>query len=77
MQKYEHSVLMAALADIDNLAAPRNIDAVCAVLSVGVASFVRKGSVQMRAEIEAAIANANASRVIKKSARARKQTPVA
>ena len=77
MQKYEKAVLMAALADIENLAAPRNIDAVCAALGVGVANFVKKGSAGMKAEIETAIANADAIRVVKKRARARRQTPVA
>lgn len=76
MERLSRSVLVAALADIDNLAAPRNIDAVCAVLGVGVATFVKKGSAGMKAEIEAAIAKADAARMGKKRMRAPKHTTV-
>lgn len=77
MQTYEKAVLMAALADIDNLAAPRNIDAVCAALGVSVARFAKKGRAGMKAEIEAAIATAGPAENIKRRTRTSKQTPVA
>lgn len=59
--KYERAVLSAALADIDTLAAPRNIDAVCAVLGIDVASFAKKGRTGMKADIESAIADRDAA----------------
>lgn len=75
MQKYEKAVLIAALADIEHLAAPSNIDAVCAVLGVEVVSFARRGSAGMKADIEAVIANPDAMRPPKKRTRARKPSP--
>lgn len=51
MKAYQRAVLKAALDDIDNLAAPQNVDGVCGVLSVDLVEFVKLGRVGMRAVV--------------------------
>jgi hypothetical protein len=53
--RQQRAILEAALEDIENLAAPREIDKVCAVLRRDIVDFARLGTAGMTKVILAAL----------------------
>lgn len=64
MSIYDKAVLRAALNEIDNFAAPREIGAVCRVLSWDVVEFARLGHEGMHRIIEEALQGMNEAEVV-------------
>ncbi|PDT80359.1 hypothetical protein [Sinorhizobium sp. BJ1] len=68
MSDYQRAVLRAALEDIDNLAAPRNLDEVCRVLSLDLVDFAKLGQFGMKAVVQQALEGIAMGRLPSRSA---------